>query len=86
MKENIFHKPIIKKSIEAILQEEVIKNGAFPKMDGVIRDTMETLYLTLIVHTYGNQSKAAKMLGVSRSVYKKRLEEALKRKRKRKKI
>ena len=79
MKENILHKSIIKKKIEAILREEVMKNGAFPKIDEVIKDTMDALYLTLIIHTYGNQSKAARMLGVSRSIYNKRLKQALER-------
>ncbi len=56
MKKNILEKSILKKNIETLLREEIVKNGAYPKVDCIIKDIMDTIYLTLIIHTYGNQS------------------------------
>ncbi|TVU57990.1 hypothetical protein FQP88_23640 [Vibrio atlanticus] len=68
------NKDHLKKLIRAELELTWFDNkSASPDMSWVTPTVLETLFTQLITHTHGNQSKAARMLGINRGSFSKKL-------------
>ncbi|CAH6816167.1 helix-turn-helix domain-containing protein [Vibrio chagasii] len=68
------NKDHLKKLIRAELELTWFDNkSASPDMSWVTPMVIETLFTELITHTRGNQSKAARMLGINRGSFSKKL-------------
>ncbi|MEZ8068744.1 helix-turn-helix domain-containing protein [Vibrio sp. FF145] len=68
------NKDYLKKLIRAELELTWFDNkSASPDMSWVTPTVIETLFTELITHTRGNQSKAARMLGINRGSFSKKL-------------
>ncbi|CAH7137786.1 DNA binding HTH domain-containing protein [Vibrio crassostreae] len=68
------NKDHLKKLIRAELELTWFDNKSdSPDMSWVTPTVIETLFTELITHTRGNQSKAARMLGINRGSFSKKL-------------
>ena len=77
--------PINKSQIQKLIREELAptwcdSKSATPDMSWVTQTVLDVLFSELITHTRGNQSKAARILGINRGSFSKKLNEITSRK------
>jgi Fis family transcriptional regulator len=82
---NDHRSPINKNQIKKLIREELAptwfdNKSATPDMSWVTPTALDILFAELITHTRGNQSKAARILGVNRGNFSKKLNEIRSRK------
>ena len=76
--------PINKNQIQKLIREELAptwfdSKSATPDMSWVTPTVLDVLFSELITHTRGNQSKAARILGVNRGNFSKKLNQIISR-------
>jgi Fis family transcriptional regulator len=76
--------PINKNQIQKLIREELEptwfdSKSATPDMSWVTPTVLDVLFSELITHTRGNQSKAARILGVNRGNFSKKLNQIISR-------
>ncbi|WP_435249063.1 helix-turn-helix domain-containing protein [Vibrio sp. nBUS_14] len=76
--------PINKNQIQKLLREELAptwfdSKSETPDMSWVTPTVLDVLFSELITHTRGNQSKAARILGVNRGNFSKKLNQIISR-------
>lgn len=76
--------PINKNQIQKLIREELAptwfdSKSETPDMSWVTPTVLDVLFSELITHTRGNQSKAARILGVNRGNFSKKLNQIISR-------
>ncbi|SNX47264.1 DNA-binding protein Fis [Vibrio thalassae] len=76
--------PINKNQIQKLIREELAptwfdNKSATPDMSWVTPTVLDVLFSELIAHTRGNQSKAARILGINRGNFSKKLNQIISR-------
>lgn len=76
--------PINKNQIQKLIREELEptwfdSKSATPDMSWVTPTVLDVLFSELITHTRGNQSKAARILGLNRGTFSKKLNQIISR-------
>ena len=77
---NDYLSPINKNQLKKLIRAELAptwfdNNSATPDMSWIMPTVLEILFTESVTHTRGNQSKAARILGINRGNFSKKLNE-----------